>query len=150
MREAETDTGLPVADFSANVTSGYAPLSVLFTDQSQKATEISWDFNNDGLADVNSSTVIYVYTSPGTYSVNLIATNDNGTVSKTATITVDKESSGGSSHSSGSSSGGGGGGSPEPARNVQTKEISQTFITNGKAVKFDFTKKRHLCCLRGL
>ncbi|WP_082089518.1 PKD domain-containing protein [Methanosarcina horonobensis] len=140
VREAETDTGLPVADFSANVTSGYAPLSVLFTDQSQKATEISWDFNNDGLADVNSSTVIYVYTSPGTYSVNLIATNDNGTVSKTATITVDKESSGGSSHSSGSSSGGGGGGSPEPARNVQTKEISQTFITNGKAVKFDFTK----------
>ena len=30
---------LPVADFSANVTSGYAPLAVHFTDQSQKSTE---------------------------------------------------------------------------------------------------------------
>jgi PGF-pre-PGF domain-containing protein len=51
-------------------------------------------------------------------------------------------SSGGSSHKSsgGSSGGGGGGGSPEPARNVEVKELSQVFITNGKAVKFDFTK----------
>ena len=35
---------------------------------------------------------------------------------------------------------GGGGGSPEPAKNVKVKELSQLFITNGKAVKFDFTK----------
>jgi PGF-pre-PGF domain-containing protein len=46
-------------------------------------------------------------------------------------------SSGGSSHSS--SGGGGGGGSPEPSRNIEVKELSQVFITNGKAVKFDFT-----------
>jgi len=54
------------------------------------------------------------------------------------------EGSGGSSHSSssGSSSGGGGGagGSPEPANNIEVKELSQVFITNGKAVRFDFTK----------
>ncbi|KKH98357.1 hypothetical protein EO95_17370, partial [Methanosarcina sp. 1.H.T.1A.1] len=138
--EAEEDKGLPVADFSANVTSGYAPLEVLFTDLSQKATEIGWDFNNDGVADVSSSTVVYVYTAPGTYTVNLLATNENGTVSKTLEIEVLKESSsGGSSHSSGGSSGGGGG-SPEPARNVETKELSQVYITNDKAVKFDFTK----------
>ena len=31
--------------------------------------------------------------------------------------------------------------SPEPAQNVEVKELSQVFITNGKAVKFDFTKK---------
>ena len=42
-------------------------------------------------------------------------------------------SSGGSS-----SSGGGGGGSPESASNVEMKELSQTFITSGKPVKFDF------------
>ena len=136
--EAEEDNGLPVPDFSANVTSGYAPLEVLFTDLSQKATEIGWDFNNDGVADVSSSPIVYVYTSPGTYTVNLLATNENGTVSKALEINVLKErSSGGSSHSSG----GGGGGSPEPARNVETKELSQVYITNGKAVKFDFTKK---------
>ena len=45
-----------------------------------------------------------------------------------------------SSGSSGSSGGGGGGVSPEPAKNVETKEISQTFITNDKNIKFDFTK----------
>ncbi|MGB9929106.1 MAG: DUF7507 domain-containing protein [Methanosarcina sp.] len=48
-------------------------------------------------------------------------------------------SSGGNSRkSSGSSSGGGAGGSPEPAKNVETKEIAQAFVTNGKAVKFEF------------
>ena len=41
--------------------------------------------------------------------------------------------SGGGTHSVG-------GGSPEPAKNVQVKEISQAFITNGKPVKFDFAK----------
>jgi PGF-pre-PGF domain-containing protein len=46
----------------------------------------------------------------------------------------DSSSSGGSS----GSSGGGAGGSPKPAKNVQAKELSQAFITNGKPVKFDF------------
>jgi PGF-pre-PGF domain-containing protein len=46
-----------------------------------------------------------------------------------------EERDGGSSHSSG-----GGGGSPEPAKNVEVKELSQVFITNGKAVQFNFTK----------
>ncbi|WP_054865182.1 PGF-pre-PGF domain-containing protein [Methanosarcina barkeri] len=45
-------------------------------------------------------------------------------------------SSGGSHHSSG----GGGGGSPEPQTNVQVKELSQTGVTNGKPVMFDFAK----------
>lgn len=51
-------------------------------------------------------------------------------------------SSGGSHHSSGGSSGRSGGGaslSPEPAKNVEVKEISQVFITNGNEVKFDLT-----------
>ncbi|WP_410509919.1 PGF-pre-PGF domain-containing protein [Methanosarcina hadiensis] len=39
-----------------------------------------------------------------------------------------------------SSSGGGTGGSPEPAKNIEVKELSQVFITNGKTIKFDFTK----------
>ena len=134
--EAESvNNGLPVTDFSTNVTSGYAPLSVLFTDLSQNAIGIGWDFDNDGLADVSSGTVVYVYTSPGKYTVTLTAANENGTMSKTATIYVERQGSGG-----GGSSSGGGGGSPEPAKNVEVKELSQVFITNGKAVKFDFAK----------
>lgn len=39
-----------------------------------------------------------------------------------------------------SSKSGGSGGSPETPRNIQVKELSQVFITNGKEVKFDFTK----------
>lgn len=39
-----------------------------------------------------------------------------------------------------SSSGGGTGGSPEPAKNIEIKELSQVFIANGKIIKFDFTK----------
>ena len=60
------------------------------------------------------------------------------------------DSSSGSSHSSGGSSGGragGGGGSPEPAKMLRVKEISQAFITSGKEVKFDFTQECDLCCV---
>ena len=42
--------------------------------------------------------------------------------------------------SSSGSGGGGAGGSPEPAKNVEVKELSQAFITSGKPVKFDFAK----------
>ncbi|MFY1111297.1 MAG: PGF-pre-PGF domain-containing protein [Methanosarcinaceae archaeon] len=48
--------------------------------------------------------------------------------------------SGGSVGSGGVGSGGGGGGSPEPASNVESKELAQTFITNGKRARFDFTR----------
>src|SRR5665647_1538997 len=63
-------TTLPVADFNANATSGYAPLSILFTDTSQNAEARDWDFNNDGIADSSDAIHIYVYTAPGNYTVN--------------------------------------------------------------------------------
>jgi PGF-pre-PGF domain-containing protein len=134
---AEESKVYPVADFSASVTSGYAPLSVQFADLSQNATSRIWDFNNDGQFDSNESSPVYVYTAPGTYNVNLTAINVNGTSSKTTLITVIEKRD----HSPGSGgSGGGGGGSPEPAKNVEVKELSQAFITNGKPAKFDFAK----------
>ncbi|WP_410508553.1 PKD domain-containing protein [Methanosarcina hadiensis] len=79
---------LPVANFSTNVTEGYAPLSVQFTDSSENANSISWDFNNDGISDSVEQNPVYVYQQPGTYTVNLTATNLNGTNSKLGTITV--------------------------------------------------------------
>ena len=142
---------LPVADFSTNVTSGYAPLSVQFTDHSQNADRGNWDFGDGNHSiDQNPS---HTYSVAGTYTVNLIVSNADGTSSKTATITVQVQSSssgdsnsgdsksGGSSGGSSQSGGGGGaGGSPEPQSNVEAKELSQTFIASGKAVKFDFSR----------
>jgi PGF-pre-PGF domain-containing protein len=138
-----------IANFNSNVTEGYAPLAVQFSDTSQNAISRVWDFNNDGKTDSSDPAPVYVYTAPGTYFVNLKITNANGNSSMITMITVLKSSSGddSSSSSSGSSSsgsGGGGnggaGGSPEPAKNVEVKELSQAFITNGKPVKFDFAK----------
>lgn len=51
------------------------------------------------------------------------------------------DSSGGSSGSSSGGSSGGGGGSPEPASNVQVKEISQQFVTNGNHINFEFPQE---------
>jgi len=126
---------LPVADFTVDKTGGYYPLTVLFTDTSQNATGRSWDVNGDGVEDSNEASFAYTYTSRGTYEAKLTAINANGTDIKITTITVERKSSGGSS------GGGGGGGSPESSRNIDVKELSQVFITNDKAVKFNFTKQ---------
>ncbi len=143
---------LPVPEFSTNVTSGYAPLAVQFTDLSQNSIGRLWDFNNDWQGDSAEAAPIYVFANNGSYNVNLIAVNENGTASKTAVINVltPSSSSGGSSggssegssHSSSgsSSSSGSTGSSPEPQSNVQVKEISQAFVASGKTVKFDFPK----------
>jgi PGF-pre-PGF domain-containing protein len=149
---AVTGTGIPLANFSSNVTEGCAPLSVQFYDSSENASSRTWDFNNDGQVDSTDLNPVYVYSDPGTYFVNLTVTNANGFSYMVSTINVlesssngddsssdDDSSSGGSSHSSSSGSGGGGG-SPEPARNVEVKELCQVFIANGKEVTFDFAK----------
>jgi S-layer protein (TIGR01567 family) len=124
---------LPIADFSTSVTGGYAPLSVSFTDLSQNVTSWSWDFG-DGVTSTEQNPT-HVYSEAGTYTIKLTAINSIYTNEKTAQLIVDRKSSG-SSHGGG----GGGGGSPEPARNVEVKELSQVFITNGKAIQFNFTK----------
>ena len=136
------DLEIPIANFNSNVTWGYAPLAVQFNDLSQNAVSRTWDFNNDGKTDSSDLNPVYVYTAPGTYFINLKINNAYGFSSKITTITVlEGSSSGGSKSGSSSSRGsGGGGGSPEPAKNVEVKELSQAFIINGKSVKFDFIK----------
>ena len=84
----ETKPQLPAANFSINVTTGYVPLTVQFTDLSENSTSRNWDFENDGNTDSTEESPIHVYTNPGTYTVNLTASNSNGTSSKTATINV--------------------------------------------------------------
>jgi PGF-pre-PGF domain-containing protein len=123
----------PEADFTASPTSGTRPLTVVFTDTSRNSTSRSWDVNGDGVADSTEASFAYTYYSKGDYTATLTAINTNGTATKSTQISVE----GGGSSGGG---GGGGGGSPEPAKNVEVKEISQTFIANGKPIKFDFTK----------
>ncbi len=79
---------LPVANFSMNLTSGYAPLNVQFTDLSKDATGINWDFDNNGVVDSTDRNPIYIYAAQGVYTVNLTASNKNGTNSKLSKITV--------------------------------------------------------------
>ena len=138
----ESDRVLPVADFSTNITSGYAPLSVHFIDLSQNAASRSWDFNSDGITGSSEMSPTFTYTTPGTYSVNLTASNPNGDASKNVTITVLNED--GSSDDDGddshSSRGGGSIGSPELRDNIESKELSQTYVISGHYVKFDFPK----------
>jgi PKD repeat protein len=69
--------GTPTADFSASVTSGNAPLDVSFSDLStQIPTGWSWNFGDTGnSSDQHPS---HQYTTPGSYTVSLTATNPNG------------------------------------------------------------------------
>ena len=79
-------TVLPVANFSSNTTEGDAPLSVQFTDLSQNALSRSWNFG-DGTNSTEQNPT-HIYSTAGNYTVNLTATNVNGTDSKLATINV--------------------------------------------------------------
>ncbi|OPX70867.1 MAG: PKD domain protein [Methanoregulaceae archaeon PtaB.Bin108] len=79
----------PVAAFIADKTSGTAPLSVVFTDQSTgNVSSWAWTFGDGGTS--NTSNPNYIYSVPGTYTVNLTVTGPGGTdsESKTNYITV--------------------------------------------------------------
>ncbi|WP_231593418.1 PGF-pre-PGF domain-containing protein [Methanosarcina siciliae] len=135
----------PSANFYSNVTSGNVPLTVQFCDSST-GTPASWNWDfGDGYTSTEQNPV-HTYCTAGTFNICLAVSNTGGASSKTASISVLEESSsegsnsGGSSHSSSGKSSGGGGGSPELAKNVEVKELSQVFITNDNPAKFNFQK----------
>jgi len=67
----------PVANFTANVTSGCVPLTVSFTDQSTgNPTSWNWEFSNGTLSSVRNPVV--TFSTPGTYSVRLVVQNSTG------------------------------------------------------------------------
>jgi PKD repeat protein len=75
---------IPEADFTASPTSGTIPLNVQFTDQSiGEPTSWSWNFG-DG-ATSNQENPVHTYSTAGTYSVNLMVSNTNGSDSKVKT-----------------------------------------------------------------
>jgi PKD repeat protein len=85
----------PVADFEGIPTSGTAPLTVNFTDLSSgNPTSWSWTFGDGGTSSAQNPS--YEYTSAGTYTVSLTATNayGNDTETKVDYITVTEPGTG--------------------------------------------------------
>lgn len=79
----------PVANFTASVVCGEVPLSVSFTDiSSNNPGNWQWDFGDGQTSSQQNPTI--TYTTPGTYTVSLIAENEGGTNTeeKVAFITV--------------------------------------------------------------
>jgi PKD repeat protein len=79
----------PVADFAASASSGFAPLSVTFTDQSSGEIESwQWDFGDGGTS--TAAQAVWTYQLPGTYSVSLTVTGPGGsdTLTKHQLISV--------------------------------------------------------------
>lgn len=77
---------LPKAIFTSNVTVGYAPLTVEFTDFSENASSLLWNLGNLGTS--NSSDFLYTFVNEGNYTVTLNVTNKNGSDSTSVTINV--------------------------------------------------------------
>lgn len=72
----------PTANFTANVTSGVAPLSVAFTSTATNATEYTWYLEYpDGYRTAQNPT--HTYTTAGTYTVRHTAINQVGTATET-------------------------------------------------------------------
>ena len=84
-----TVEGPPVADFVADVSSGVAPLTVIFDDMSTGTpfiTEWKWEFGDGGVSfDANTA---HVFEKGGQFTVKLTVTNARGTSVKTKNVTV--------------------------------------------------------------
>jgi len=73
----------PTADFSASLTSGTAPLTVDFINQStggDGSLTYQWDFDNDGTVDSSEVNPSCIYTFPGSYTVKLTVTDSDSDV----------------------------------------------------------------------
>jgi parallel beta-helix repeat protein len=79
-------TVLPEAIFTSNVTVGYAPLTVEFTNFSENASSLLWNLGD--LETSNSSDFLHTFVKEGNYTVTLNVTNENGNDSTDVTINV--------------------------------------------------------------
>ncbi|MFA5414010.1 MAG: PKD domain-containing protein [Methanoregula sp.] len=84
-------TAAPVANFTATPTTGYAPLTVIFSDSSTNSpTSWIWLFGDGSFVNATAQNPVHTYTAVGNYSVALQATNAEGSniTTKTNYITV--------------------------------------------------------------
>jgi PKD repeat protein len=83
----------PVVRFSADITDGYAPLTVQFTDNSFFGpTSWAWDFDGDGTVDSTEQNPSFTYSTPGVYNMSVTVSNSAGsdTITMTGYISVDE------------------------------------------------------------
>ncbi|MDD1701299.1 MAG: lectin like domain-containing protein [Methanoregula sp.] len=81
----------PTAAFSANVTSGHAPLTVEFTDNSTGTpTAWNWSFGDGNVTNATEQNPVHTYLSGGKYTVSLTASSlgRSNTTTKTKYISV--------------------------------------------------------------
>lgn len=79
---------VPTADFTADITSGIAPLTVNFTDISLDSVNTwHWDFGNGDTSILQNPQ--YNYNDPGMYTVSLTVTGPGGSDTETKTDYID-------------------------------------------------------------
>ena len=78
-----SDRLAPVAAIKADVRSGFAPLTVKFTDDSKMANSWAWDFGDGGTSTEKNPT--HTFAAVGKYTVKLTATNEIGSNEKIET-----------------------------------------------------------------
>lgn len=78
-------TSEPTTAFGSDVTTGCAPLTVVFDDMSVGATSWSWTFPGGTPATSTLQNPTVVYATPGTYDVTLVASNIVGESESTTT-----------------------------------------------------------------
>lgn len=84
----------PVSNFTANPTSGSAPLTVSFTDNSTNDPKSwLWDFGDGNTSDLQNAT--HIYNTNGFYTVSLTVSNDYGTDTQEKTSFINVSNGGG-------------------------------------------------------
>ncbi|HEY6914020.1 MAG TPA: PKD domain-containing protein [Paludibacter sp.] len=78
-----SDRLAPMAAMKADVRSGFAPLSVKFSDDSKMATSWAWDFGDGSTSTEKNPT--HTFATVGKYTVKLTATNEVGSNEKVET-----------------------------------------------------------------
>jgi PKD repeat protein len=77
----------PIASFTQNITQGYSPLVVQFSDTSSYGTSNFWNFG-DGTNATSTQFPVHTYTSTGQYTVTLTETNSYGSSTATGKVLV--------------------------------------------------------------
>jgi len=85
-KKEEDPPPAPIANFSFNGAGGNAPATVTFTNSSSNATSYNWDFG-DGSTSTEKNPQ-HIFTSGGTFTVELIAKGEGGSNSKSKTINI--------------------------------------------------------------
>jgi len=73
---------IPIVNFTANVTSGCIPLTVIYNNINPSNNSYQWSLGN-GSTSTNPNTATTTYTSSGCYDITLIATSPNGCIGQT-------------------------------------------------------------------